>query len=274
MPCIFKAGINREIYVANQNYFQTPIRHPSHTVDMHIISYVLKGGWKLKIGDEIINAKKDSLFIQPANIVRTGLEPCPPNTNTMFIHFSRKEGDEYTSAESLDLPPASLLLDTFSDASGNDKIKDILMKIFEEKVKENDIKASVYLNLLLCELSENISGGNSPYSYAIDIKKYINRNLSRNLSNSEIANAINTSVRTAETAFKKSFGMTIHKYQLIRKIEQAKFRLEYFPSMKINEISRSLGFFDEYHFSKQFKQITGISPMAYRKNVLMQKSDK
>ena len=33
------------------------------------------------------------------------------------------------------------------------------------------------------------------------------------------------------------------------------------------EIAAKLGFFDEYHFSKRFKQVTGFSPTAFRQRV-------
>ena len=87
----------------------------------------------------------------------------------------------------------------------------------------------------------------------------------------DIAKNLGISVRTAENAFKQSFGITIHRYQLIRKIEQAKFWLEYFSDMKILDISHNLGFFDEYHFSKQFKKIVGMSPTEYRRMVMATK---
>ena len=35
--------------------------------------------------------------------------------------------------------------------------------------------------------------------------------------------------------------------------------------MTIKEIAYNLGFYDECHFSKQFKKFTGTSPAEYRK---------
>ena len=155
MGNIFSADKTRKIYIANQNYFQIPAIHPSKTVDAHIISYVLKGGWRLKIGEETISAKKDFVFIQPSGVPRVGLTPCPPGTNTMFIHFSPEEGDVYTGTKTADSPENKLFINNCIDASSNSKIKKLLTKIFEEKIKENHIKAGAYLNLLLCELSES-----------------------------------------------------------------------------------------------------------------------
>jgi AraC family transcriptional regulator, transcriptional activator of pobA len=37
------------------------------------------------------------------------------------------------------------------------------------------------------------------------------------------------------------------------------------PTMSVKEIAYSLGFFDEYHFSKAFKTRTGLCPTAFRR---------
>ena len=94
------------------------------------------------------------------------------------------------------------------------------------------------------------------------------------MSNKEIALTLGVSVRNAETTFKEILGKTIHQYQLEHKIERAKFYLEYYPKMKIIDISLALGFWDEFHFSRRFKKNTGLSPSDYRKSVLKEQLEK
>ncbi len=78
------------------------------------------------------------------------------------------------------------------------------------------------------------------------------------------------SVKTAENKFKASFGTTIHQYILNFKIEEAISYFNKFEDMTIKEISYNLGFYDEYHFSKQFKKIMNVSPLKYKKQRMSQ----
>ena len=49
------------------------------------------------------------------------------------------------------------------------------------------------------------------------------------------------------------------------KIKEAISYFDMFPEMSIKETAYNLGFYDEYHFSKQFKRIVGVSPHKYKK---------
>ena len=120
----------------------------------------------------------------------------------------------------------------------------------------------IYFNLLLCELSEN-NLYTTDCSVATKIKNTIHSNPEKFFSNAELAKMNNVSVKTAENKFKAMFGITIHQYILNFKIEEAISYFERFPEISIKEVAHNLGFYDEYHFSKQFKKIKGASPFAY-----------
>ena len=195
MENIFNMTYNRQIYIANQNYFPIPIKHPSRTLNEHIISYVINGGWELEIGGETIKAGKDCVFIQPAKIPHIGTKFCPPNTNTMFVHFSVEEGDTRVSDGSVETSVDCLCIGNVIDASSNPEIKNLLIKTIEETAKENPIKASVFLNHLLCELSEEFN--NSKNELACKIKSIISLRLNENITNQEIARELGVGIRTA-----------------------------------------------------------------------------
>ena len=67
--------------------------------------------------------------------------------------------------------------------------------------------------------------------------------------------------------FKKYQGETPHEYLIKCRIASAK-SLLLASSHNISRIAELLGYNDVYHFSKQFKNRTGVSPSEYRKDYL------
>lgn len=270
MQNVFHLTSDRSLLVASQNVFLAPIKHPSRTLTEHVISYVAKGKWCLTVGGEHITAKADTVFIQPSNVPHVGLRNCPSGTHTLFLHFSAEEGDAYvdTLYHETAKTAETAYVGTFVDCRNSPQVKALFLKIIEEHTKGNRTKALLYLNILLCELSEISLYDKSKYALAANIKKLIAASNSQNVTNKEIAHALHVSVRNAETAFRECFGITIHRYQLNKKIEHAKFCLAYYPQMKLTDIALSLGFYDEFHFSRGFKKVVGLSPTEYRKKAI------
>ncbi len=245
---------------ANINFYTSPFVHPKRKMSEHDFVYLLKGQWKLGQNDKVYELKKDSLIILGAGNTHYGVSPCPPATKTMYFHVSCEKGDGIAKEENQD---GDICLDTLIDASENKNIKKLFSEIVNYFLSGNKRKADLYFELLLCELAEN-------HLYTADsetstkIKKIIHNNPEKFFSNKELASKANVSVKTAENKFKAKFGTTIHQYILSFKIKEALSYFEMFPEMSIKEIACNLGFYDEYHFSKQFKRIMGISPLKYK----------
>lgn len=70
-------------------------------------------------------------------------------------------------------------------------------------------------------------------------------------------------VRTLRHAFQKDLGIGLPEYVRRQFVERAQ-DLLLGSTGKIKEISAQLGFRDEYHFSRVFHRVTGLSPSRYR----------
>jgi AraC family transcriptional regulator len=63
--------------------------------------------------------------------------------------------------------------------------------------------------------------------------------------------------------FRRFEGMSPREYLQERKVQRARRLLD--GSRSLSEIALELGFYDQSHFTRVFKQLTGETPAAYRK---------
>ena len=61
------------------------------------------------------------------------------------------------------------------------------------------------------------------------------------------------------------FGTTIERYAIVQKIERVKELLTY-DELTLNEIADRLGYSSAAYLSTQFKQITGLTPSAFKRS--------
>lgn len=84
----------------------------------------------------------------------------------------------------------------------------------------------------------------------------------------DIARTLNISYETFRKRFQRETGISPAQFRLQQRVESAKRLLTYSPQMTNRQVAASLGFADEYHFSKRFTEIAGITPRAFRREVI------
>ncbi len=93
---------------------------------------------------------------------------------------------------------------------------------------------------------------------------YLENSLQRSVSLTELTDLTAMSVSTLNRTFKKATGFSPIEYHLRIRIKKAG-ELLCGSNFSITEIAGRTGFDDSNYFSRQFKKITGITPLDFRK---------
>ncbi|PPS40638.1 helix-turn-helix domain-containing protein [Chroococcidiopsis sp. TS-821] len=98
----------------------------------------------------------------------------------------------------------------------------------------------------------------------LQVLEYINEYLSQQIIKlADLANLLGMSQFHFSHLFKRSLGIAPHQYLLQQRVERAKQLLKQ-TDRSIIDIAFLCGFNSHSHLSKQFRQLTGITPKAYR----------
>lgn len=90
---------------------------------------------------------------------------------------------------------------------------------------------------------------------------------------SQVAAAVNATVRTLERNFKQSSGHTVKDVTALMRFEQVRNQLWNYPNTNIAGLAHELGYTDQSHLSREFKRYTGTTPAAFaRKTKKAQKT--
>lgn len=106
----------------------------------------------------------------------------------------------------------------------------------------------------------------SPSHYVHDVMHYIETNFDKKLSIGEIAAKIGINRSYLYSLFKEETGMSLQEYLISVRMKKACTYLS-FPDVSIASVANSIGY-EPLVFSKTFKAYTGMSPRAYRKQLL------
>lgn len=115
-----------------------------------------------------------------------------------------------------------------------------------------------------------ITGGENTKDVVEETVQYIRQHLDQDVSVTQIAEFAGMNPEYLTKLFKKSTGHTLKEYIVNEKMEAAKMLLTT-TALPVTLISSHVGYGNYSNFTRSFKQLTGQTPMEYRKTGTNQK---
>ena len=269
MSIIFAENVSRKISEMNFNTYVNGIIHPDRVMGEHDIVYTMQGEWEIFLEDVPLYVKPDDVIVLPAGIHHYGLVPCLPNTKTIYIHFSSVPEDVFYADNNLSPEYDGIELLIVTNCRNRPSVKhhfqDIVATKWQETARKEQ-KCSLMIELLLNEISECKNEHTTNFDKtSFEIARLIQETPDRFFTGKKLSALYYTSERTLRDNFVKTYGQSIYQYQINNKLQQISTFLVIHPELKLNEVAKNFGFYDEYHMSRCFKKKYGLSPGKYRK---------
>lgn len=109
----------------------------------------------------------------------------------------------------------------------------------------------------------SVYNGGLPERQLLHVLEYLDNHLDQEIKLADLAALVGMSQFHFSHLFKQSIGLPPYQYLLQQRVERAKQLLKQ-TDRTIVEIAFLCGFNSHSHLSKQFRQLTGITPTAYR----------
>ncbi len=152
------------------------------------------------------------------------------------------------------------------DRDGKYEAENTMLKKLLRSSRESSLQEMYDIGVLLKFLSEYLSENeiikycNKPWAERLD--DYIHAHLHERLTLSKLAAEVGRSTSFLSHNFPAEFGMPLKEYVQRERMSKARDLLSKGRSVK--ETAMELGYYDEFHFSKEFKRHFGQSPRYFK----------
>lgn len=228
---------------------------------------VVKSPCTFVISDKVYTISNPSAILLGSN---TPHKYFPTGTQYIddYLHFAVKDGNSFENE--LIFP-----LNTPVQISNDCSINNLLHMILKESSPNNKYSSRIVellINLLMIKVGEQWDlqqqqNTNIPhYDNLLSIRNQILLSPERLWTVEELAEKAHLSHAYFQVMYKKAFGVTCITDVINAKIAQAKVLLTS-TSLPVKQVAQELGYNEVYHFIRQFKKSTGLTPGAFRKKL-------
>ncbi|MBE6638598.1 MAG: helix-turn-helix transcriptional regulator [Ruminococcaceae bacterium] len=221
----------------------------------------LKGTW--------IKVRKGACIFWKANSYQEYIATDTPLLHNYFhiYHAQNKELEEI-------LAKYGLNFETVYYAHDNSAITELMQQIEIELLKQHAYyhdMCRLRLEEILIMLSRNLNDSDvstvdaETYKRFTALRQQFHMEFNKNWSVNDMAAAVNLSPSRFYSLYKQIFNISPKKDFLNIRIEHAK-KLMQQGNYSIREIAEIAGYNNQYHFIRQFREVTGTTPGKFIKN--------
>ena len=184
--------------------------------------------------------------------LQTGLMLCQPPTASRFAHFIHQ-----AHSQGITLEPETAKAAFFSAA------------VLTSQTRESAMKLLSFLAQHLGMLSHQFLQPSAALEFASihRARTYIREHLSGKISLAQVAQAVNLNMYYFCKAFKRNTGQNFTAYVAQARIQKSK-ALLINNELSVANVASAAGFTSSTHFNRVFKKLTGLSPTAFRTQIL------
>lgn len=272
--CIIPQSVQKRIlqHPLCKNLFLTEIGYEGNTsfrpvtknkiTDHYLLVYIANGGGTYRFRKNNYTVTENDFFILPVKDANT-LESSPENPWSIYwAYFTGTQAKnivQHLTGNECSPRKAKPLVGRV--AQFNDILHHLeLMENIENLVYANSRFYSFLCSFRLMVLS---SPKYSKKDGVIQSIEYMRENIGGLVTLEDLANVAGLSVSHYCAVFKQKTMQTPMQLHTSMKIQRACQLLQN-RSLTIKAIAYNLGFFDQYHFSKVFKQTMGVAPKNFR----------
>jgi len=258
-----------DLYITDTGYYPQARYHfrerPSGS-NQFILIYCVDGQGEIRLNETVHTVSGDQFFIIPAGMPHAYRSDENNPWSIYWIHFSGNKAGIYSrfacQPQSIERSKTSRITDRI----------DLFSEIFRNLDRGFSTETLEYVNQCLPHLLASFthlsqfrlikeSGEKDPVAQGIN---FMLENLTKKLKLEEIAAETGLSASHFSRLFVNRTGHSPIDYFIQLKIQRA-CRLLDNSGWTIADISREMGFDDQFYFSRVFRKVMGMSPNEYRK---------
>ncbi len=255
---------------------------PHHLHDWHEIIYVYSGNGKMLVNHSFYEMKAGDLFLIPGNTVHRAFpdEHAPVTSTALFFSPALIQpmewGEQGMLLRSLETARRQKLYKFEVPEAGRSTIAALLESIQDEMAHQM-IHYQTAVRIRICDLLLTLDRIYMPETSALgdalvvpvwmrETLHYIDSNIAdRGLTLSVLSKRAAITPSHFSRVFKQTTGMNVTDYVAVKRIMLAK-ELLVRTDDSISEICERCGMESESYFYRKFRQITGMTPRAYKRS--------